>query len=640
MAFLGWIIPTIKLPEEFYVSHAGLDAVMFLRFLRMCLHFCLFIGIIAGVILFPIHYTGKSGLTEVERMSIANIDNDDSNILWTHVVLTYVVTISWMFLLFKNYWQWMDLRREYTLQRIRQGEIAERSIFISRLPSQLRTDADLKDFFESLKMGPVESATVVKHCGRLSQKIDRRENALNLLEKNHIELAREGKERKEDQDHHQADSTLSSDLPSTSIWKILAGLDRRVLDPFQPTRLVKRFKGGNRVDSIDYLMKKYNRLDRKVAELRDGSPRFKPTSFGFVTFKHHLSAQLCAQARVDSRPQGMSVQLAMEPRDVLWSNLTSSFRNRFSRTVIVNLSIWLVTIFWIFPTSAFLFLTSLKALSEKFEFLQPILDTSPLLQSLLQNVLPIVFVSIFLALAPVIILELPVSYSALEEKVFRRYYHFLIFNVLFVFMIGRTIITSIIQLIQEPTNVFTMLAKFLPLGSTFFLFYIVFNTCTHALELVQIWAQLIVHAFVTARKLTPTPRSLQRATTPWAFQYYYYYPQNILAIVITLIYSLLNPLILIAACIYFGFALLVFKYQFAYCYVRKYEMSGKYFRHVFQYTTDGLIIFQITITGILWLKGAVVGGFVVVALMGFTVYFKIMCGDLFKSRTKFLPLDT
>jgi hypothetical protein len=425
----------------------------------MCLHFCLFIGTIASIILLPIHYTGKSGLGEVERMSIANIDNDDSNILWTHVALTYVVTISWMFLLFKNYWQWMDLRREYTLQRIRQGEIAERSIFISRLPSQLRTDADLKDFFESLKMGPVETATVVKHCGRLSQKIDRRENALNMLEKNHIELAREvldsiqygpgllhhpsgpftkqqqqqplldprkenttavaadvataagqsvdaatlestvqdlyrdkkryrktrksifahkkdshpdsaslpqphlnipldalsqqsdminvyvqgkegGKEGKEDQDHPQEDSTLSSDLPSTSIWKMLAGLDRRVLDPFQPTRLVKRFKGGDRVDSIDYLMKKYNRLDRKVAELRDGSPRFKPTSFGFVTFKHHLSAQLCAQARVDSRPQGMSVQLAMEPRDVLWSNLTSSFRNRFSRTVIVNLSIW------------------------------------------------------------------------------------------------------------------------------------------------------------------------------------------------------------------------------------------------------------------------------------------------------------
>ncbi|KAI8606369.1 hypothetical protein EDD21DRAFT_298251, partial [Dissophora ornata] len=646
MHFLGWIKPTIKIPEEFYVANVGLDAVMFLRFLKMCLQFCVFNALVVGIILLPIHYTGGNGLSEVPRMSIANII-DGSDVLWSHVILTYVVTLSWMFLLFKNYWQWMDLRREYTLQRIRQGEIAERSIFISRLPTNLRSDAALKQYFESLKMGPVESATVVQHCGRLSQKIDRRESALNMLEKAHIELAQ------------QVGSSMSLSPPPITIWNALAALDRQTLDRFQPTRPENRFKGGERVPAIDHLVKKYNKLDRKVGELRDGSLRYKSTSFGFVTFKHHLSAQLCAQAKIDSRPQGLSVRLAMEPRDVLWSNLTASFRNRFSRSVVVNLSVWVLIIFWIFPTSSFLLLTSLGALSARYTFLAPILEASPLIQSLLQNVLPIVFVTIFLALAPGIFYtqrihmlirffmhvlleiskqELPVSHSALEGNVFRRYYHFLIFNVLFVFMIGTAILKSIITLIQKPTNIFTLLAASLPSGSTFFVFYIVFNTCTHALELVQVWAQLVIHAFVTSRKLTPTPRSLQRATVPWAFQYYYYYPQNILAMVITFIYSIINPLILIAAAVYFAFAVLVFKYQLAYCYIRKYENSGRFFRHVFQYTTDGLIIFQITMAGVLWLKQALVGGFFVIVLIGFTAYFKILCGDLFKSRTKFLPL--
>ncbi|KAF9950292.1 hypothetical protein BGZ72_008038 [Mortierella alpina] len=749
MKFLGWIKPTITLPEEFYIANVGLDAVMFLRFLKMCLQFCIFNAIIVGTILLPIHYFGDKNFQEVPRFSILNIQ-DDSNLLWAHVLLTYVVTVSWMFLLFKNYWQWMDLRREYTLQRIRQGEIAERSIFISRLPSNLRSDAALKQYFESLKMGPVESATVVQHCGRLSQKIDRRESTLNMLEKAHIELAREvldsikhgkflvnspiisatqhpllhaasnpsrnsaalqsidfatlGKITQEmyqdkklfskirksifahkriahaqstaaqpqlniplsalsqhsdiidvyvhgeaESDSHRLQpkgSNMSLNQPGiVTIWNMLAALDRRSLDKYQPTRTVKRFKGGDRVLSIDYLVKKYNKLDRKVGELRDGSLRYKSTSYGFVTFRHHLSAQLCAQAKIDSRPQGLSVRQAMEPRDVLWSNLTASFRNQLSRTIIVNLSIWVLIIFWIFPTSSFLLLTSVVALSEKFQFLKPVLDASPFMLSLLQNVLPIVFVNIFLGLAPVIIVEiskqeLPVSHSALEGNVFRRYYHFLIFNVLFVFMIGTAILKSIITLIQVPTNIFTMLAETLPSGATFFVFYIVFNTCTHALELVQVWAQLVIHGFVTARKLTPTPRSLQRATVPWCFQYYYYYPQNILAIVITIIYSVINPLILVAAVPFFAFALLVFKYQLAYCYIRKYENSGKFFRHVFQYTTDGLIIFQFTMVGVLWLKHALVGGFVIVVLIGLTVYFKILCGNLFKSRTKFLPLDT
>ncbi|KAF9169545.1 hypothetical protein BGX21_010296 [Mortierella sp. AD011] len=735
MKFLGWVMPTLRIPEEFFIANVGLDAVMFLRFLKMCLQFCVFNAIVLGIILLPIHYTGAGGLSEVPRFSIANV-SDDSDVLWAHVVLTYVVTISWTFLLFKNYWQWMDLRREYTLQRIRQGEIAERSIFISRLPSNLRTDDALKQYFESLKMGPVESATVVQHCGRLSQKIDRRESTLNMLEKAHIELAQTVLERvkhgkfaepkstnmhgsflmppKPDtttvvqtmdppslesivqdlyQDkkwyrkfrksifahkrepriarpllniplsalaHHsdivdicvdsgkdamKMESTKSLRQSQFTIWNALAELDRDLLDEFQPTRPANRFKGSNRIASIDYLVKKYNRLDRKVGELRDGSLQYKSTSFGFVTFKHHLSAQLCAQAKIDSRPQGLSVQLAMEPRDVLWSNLTAGFRNRFTRSVVVNLSIWSLIIFWIFPTSSFLLLTSLGALSSRFKFLEPILKASPLMQSLLQNVLPIVFVTVFLALAPAIILEiskqeLPVSHSALETNVLRRYYHFLIFNVLFVFMIGTAILKSIITLIQQPTNIFTLLAESLPSGSTFFIFYTVFNTCAHALELVQVWAQLVVHIFVTSLKMTPTPRALQRSTAPWTFQYYYYYPHNILAIVITFIYSIISPLILIAAVVHFAFAILVFKYQFAYCYVRKYENSGKFFRLVFQYSTDGLIIFQITMVGVLWLKKALVGGFFIVALIGFTVYFKILCNDLFKSRSKFLPLDT
>lgn len=441
LKFLGWILPTIRIPEEFYINNIGLDAVMFLRFLKMCLQFAIFNGIIVGIILLPIHYTASDTEKEVTRFAIINVP-EDSNVLWAHVFLTYLVSISWMFLLFKNYWQWMDLRREYTLQRIRQGEIAERSIFISRLPSNLRSDAALKQYFESLKMGPVESATVVQHCGRLAQKIDRRESTLNLLEKAHIDLARDildsikkhkflissplistterpllqtpskrdstcgqssmdaaalesmvqdmfkdkkryhklrksifahkrvaiepppqpqlniplsalshhsdiidiyvngGQQDSADNNGQQMGSALSLSPPVFTIWNALASLDRNSFDKFQPTRPANRFKGGDKVKAIDHLIKKYNRLDRKVGELRDGSLRYKSTSYGFVTFKHHLSAQLCAQAKIDSRPQGLSVRQAMEPRDVLWSNLTASFRNRFTRSIVVNLSIW------------------------------------------------------------------------------------------------------------------------------------------------------------------------------------------------------------------------------------------------------------------------------------------------------------
>src|SRR5262245_13712539 len=98
---------------------------------------------------------------------------------------------------------------------------------------------------------------------------------------------------------------------------------------------------------------------------------------------------------------------------------------------------------------------------------------------------------------------------------------------------------------------------------------------------------------------------LQRVTRTWNFQFYYYYPNPILVLVITITYSVINPLILCFALMYYAIALLIFKHQFAYCYVRRYETAGKLYRRVFRYTTDGLLIFQLTMIGLILLRGVV-----------------------------------
>lgn len=133
---------------------------------------------------------------------------------------------------------------------------------------------------------------------------------------------------------------------------------------------------------------------------------------------------------------------------------------------------------------------------------------------------------------------------------------------------------------------------------------------------------------------------LQRVTHPWSFPYYYYYPNHILVFVITVTYSVINPLILVFSVLYYGFALVVFKHQFAYCYVRRYEAGGKFYRRVFRYTTDGLIIFQLTIIGVIWLRKAIVSGAILVPLLIGTGYFKYYCYKTFYSRTHYLALDS
>ncbi|CAI2186337.1 2197_t:CDS:2 [Funneliformis geosporum] len=726
----SWIRATILLSDDFYLKNVGLDALMYIRFLRMAFQFILLNALTVGLILLPIHYTANNkGATKTEngndkvedgitRLSVSNIPSDNTNILWAHAVCTYIVSISWMYLSYKNYYDYMNLHRQHLMNQVSDGSISARTVMVSRIPKDKRSEEKLQEFVSNLGLGEVESARMVRHTGKLDRKISRRENALLSLEKAHIQLAKnvcntikrrkllgtgfwsklfgyssdmptlaletgenqkiqnlvdwldprkkrrantsEASENDENAIKHSKHSSsgtfTSDDLMDREdgygcqfrIWNSLHHISKDTLDKFQPTHRTGFLGSKKPVFSIDYFLKKFNFLDRRIAELRSKSiqePPYKATSTGFITFKDHIGAQLCAQSIMCSVPHTCTTRMAPEPRDILWDNLTKSFKAKLIRYLFVNACVWALTIFWLFPIVAFLTLTSIDSLAEKFEFLKHFLMASPTISTLLQKVLPTVLVSFFMAILPWILMEISKlesfpSYSELEEAVLIRYYHFSFFNVFLVFLLGITFLQSIFTLIKSPTSILNILADNMPKGATFFIHYIIFNTCTHGLELVQVGSQLFLHIILTSRFVSTTPRMLQRVTHPWSFQFYYYYPIHILILVITITYSVINPLILVFSLVYYATALVVFKHQFAYCYVRRYEAGGKFYRRVFRYTTDGLIIFQLTMIGLIWLRKVIVVGAVLVPLLIGTGYFKYYCHKTFYSRTHYLALDS
>lgn len=71
-----------------------------------------------------------------------------------------------------------------------------------------------------------------------------------------------------------------------------------------------------------------------------------------------------------------------------------------------------------------------------------------------------------------------------------------------------------------------------------------------------------------------------------------------------------------------------------YCYVRRYETNGsRHYRRVAKYTSDGLLIFQLTMVGLLYLKGVLAAATTLVPLVVFTVWVKMKCHRLFQGRT-------
>jgi hypothetical protein len=108
------------------------------------------------------------------------------------------------------------------------------------------------------------------------------------------------------------------------------------------------------------------------------------------------------------KPGVFDTRMAPEPRDVLWRSLLR--RGRKSRVTgiirqwIVLAAVWSLTIFWLFPITFILGLTSIQSLSQHFPFLKYFLASSFVVRSFIQNILPTLLVTLFMSLLPWIVL--------------------------------------------------------------------------------------------------------------------------------------------------------------------------------------------------------------------------------------------
>ncbi|CAO3629148.1 unnamed protein product [Cunninghamella echinulata] len=693
----SWLTQSYYLDEDYYVQKVGLDATMHLRYLRMTVHFLLLQCLVVCPILASIHWTANSTLggstkegliyfnntgkitnedtsdqfhsnSTLYHFSIANIP-DKHPIVWVHVILLYFISLSWLWLLFVNHWhhlyllqtnpstnhpsslhksiqlhdsnkkkQGMIISSIYTPLSSSSSSIHHRSILITNIPPSLRNTSALRHHFNINQVGTVTSVNLLHRAashaleGALKQRqkwLDKLERRLILLARQLIPLLK--------QQRNQEKKKENDDLPIEINW-------------FDISKLLSI--NNIPCDDIKAYMHDILLLDNEIERLRDSniSPEYyKPTSTAFVTFESAHSAQICAQAVTCWKPGVFDTRLAPEPRDILWTALLRLGRKDKMmgriRKWIVFCSVWSLTIFWLFPISFILGLTSIESLSQHFGFLNYFLNTSTIVRSFIQNILPTLLVTLFMSILPWILLEISkqqdfISYSELEDCVLGRYYHFAIFNVLIVFLLGTSFLSSILDILYEPAKIIQLLANSLPQGANFFLNYILFNSATHGMEMIQLGSQLFGHLFGTMPIISKTPRILARWTSPWSFPFYYYYPNHILILVITITYSVIQPLILIFALFYFGLALAVYRHQYAFCYIRRYESGGsRHFRRVTRYTSDGLLIFQLTMVGLLYLKGVLAAATAILPLIIFTVWMKIKLSRLFGTRAKYPFVD-
>lgn len=146
--FFAWIAPLRKKREQDLIEAIGLDAVVFLRFTRMCRNLFLAMSIIGCAVLIPTNVAGSLSTKSLKGLSPFTLMtplNAPPRSLWAQVVCSWLFNAMVVFALWWNYRAVTRLRRQYFESREYQMRLHGRTLMVcyyTDLSIQMRTDLD------------------------------------------------------------------------------------------------------------------------------------------------------------------------------------------------------------------------------------------------------------------------------------------------------------------------------------------------------------------------------------------------------------------------------------------------------------------------------------------------------------------
>ncbi|KAG8221618.1 hypothetical protein J3R82DRAFT_1895 [Butyriboletus roseoflavus] len=618
-AFFGWIMPTLRTSEYTILQIVGLDAAVLLGFFKTSFYLFSLCSLFAISVLMPINWTHNIGIgggsddddgdwpqwtsSSVEKNPAdrdwVDLISDANSYLTVHFVFTYLFTGLALRFLYKNYQRYIRSRQLFSLELVH--SIPGRTVMITSLPLYLRSERALAEYFENIGLS-VESVSVCREVGTLQVLLDQRTKALLKLENEWTKYVGNP-------------SVAESYDPSENVIPQASDAEPSLLES-QPARLVVPHRRrptlrpgwfSPKVDALEYLEAMFQEADEKVKRWRRIGKN-KSTHVAFVTFEKMSSAQIAVQTAHSSDPWETKTRPAPEPRDIVWSNIEHAPGSLLCRELLVLGAVGLLMFFWIFPITALASLLSYKEIKKVMPWLGRIIDSNDKIRVIVQNSLPSFAMITLNAMLPFILEGLTYAQgykarSLIEYSMLRKYFLFLLINVVFIFLLASTYWQLVRDLANSPAKIPEKLAQALQQGRAkhFFLSYVILQGFgimpLQLLNLGVLIPRMIYRIFWTR-----TPREFAELNAPPMINYGIVYPQAILIFVITILYSVVQPLIVIFGAIYFGVAYIVYKYKLLFVFYKPYESRGQAWPLTFVRLIWGIVIFQIFMIGILTLR--------------------------------------
>jgi hypothetical protein len=363
------------------------------------------------------------------------------------------------------------------------------------------------------------------------------------------------------------------------------------------------------------------------------------TNYGWVTF-HSKGAATEALKKLSLQQHALNrssfkVQFAPHPNDVIWENLDIDLHTHQLKFFFGIGLFCSVTFLWAIPVGGLAILSNLINVIRLFPKSGQIIDQHQLLMGIIQCYLTPWLLILLLYPLPrifklVTVHQGCISKSETDGRVFIQLYGLFVINCLFIFscvnvMIGIvgqiTALTEAAQFSGASISIYVVqIAKNMTDISTFWINYICIESVSIVSKLVKIRPLFFSALFGMEKCYTPRQvEHLRSSPFPFAKNY------SLVAafFTVTLVYTVIQPMILPFSLIFFCMAMPVFKYKILFIYKTNAETYGKPWPYIFAATIASVIIFQIMMIVVLSLKSGLLQIYTIIPLPIMTFFFLV-----------------
>ncbi|KAG0376514.1 hypothetical protein BGX24_007636 [Mortierella sp. AD032] len=578
---LKWVEASIRVHDNMLVDRIGLDAYMFLRFLRMSAILFSAFTLVGIPILIPLNVIGGVDSLPPPNGQSAVVSKPSL----TRMAIGNIADRATIYMLWKEMQEYTRRRHAYLMSEKHSRTPQSTTILVTAIPKGLNTEKALLEIFNRFP-GGVRSIWLNKNPSELIKLCEERDAValkLEAAEYNYVRSAYGEKSKK----------------------------DTGIKEPQRPIgRTSSVPMVGPKVDLIEFYSKRLSELNAQIADGRKAGASSSLNS-AFIRFHNQFAAHSAVQTVVHPTPFRMAPMFVeVSPLDVVWEHLNLDTVTKKVRRMISLAAATALILLWSIPVIFVTGIANLDSLIQLLPFLKFLKDLPLSVIGIIQGILPPLFLAILMALLPIILtmmskFEGHVRYSAITLAVQKKYFLFLVVNVLLLTTLGNGFIPTLKKLQDgsfSPVQVISIVASTLPDASTFFITYTLLLSLTGpAKELLQIAALVLNYLFTVV--LAKSPRQIWNVQGRLSsVNYGTLFPPQVLMFSIGILYSTIAPIILPIVAFYFTMFYFVYRHQFLYVYWQPVETGGLSFPVAVKQTFAGIFIFEVTIFGIFLLK--------------------------------------